>query len=99
MLSSYPIYRLQVAGYSLLAKIARKRCFGYGIVESHLRGQSGLEFGGPSSIFSSNHLIPIYDVVRAIDLCNFAPLTIWTTKDEHQRLGSSLGKQIIADAS
>ncbi len=99
MLSRYPIYRLQVAGYSLLAKVARKRCFGYGIMEAHLRGKSGLEFGGPSSIFSSNHLIPIYDSVRAIDLCNFAPQTIWTTKDDHQRLGSRLGKQIVAEAS
>ncbi len=98
MLSCYPVYRLEAAGYSLLAKITRKRCFGYATVRAYLQGKSGLEFGGPSSIFSTNHLIPIYDIVHAIDTCNFAQRTIWTAGHDHLRFGSHLGRQLIAEA-
>ena len=97
MRSCYPAYRLRAAGYSLLAKVSRKRCFGYGIIKAHLHGKTGLEFGGPSSIFSGNHLIPIYDIVQRIDNCNFAAQTIWTMKGD-VRLGRHFGKQIIAEA-
>jgi len=98
MLLRYPIYQLEAAGYSLLARITRKRCLGYASVRSYLQGKTGLEVGGPSSIFSPNHLIPIYDIVSSIDTCNFAPQTIWTTGQDHLRLGSKLGRQLIAEA-
>src|SRR5947207_10932385 len=98
MPSSCPFYRLQAAGYSLLARIARKRCFGYATMKAHLQGKSGLEFGGPSSIFSGNHLIPIYGIVRSIDNCNFAQQTIWSSKKDHKKFGSNLGKRLIVDA-
>lgn len=94
----YPFHRLQAAGYSLLARMFRRRCFGYAVMKPHLQDKSGLEFGGPSSIFSANHLVPLYDVVRAIDACNFASRTIWTTDREHLRFGCNLGKQLIAEA-
>jgi SAM-dependent methyltransferase len=61
------------------------------------RGKLGLEFGGPSSIFSAGHLVPIYDDVRSIDTCNFAQQTLWSSKKDH-RFGSSLGKQFIGEA-
>src|SRR5260370_34143707 len=98
MLSCYPIYRLETAGYCLLARITRKRCFGYATVRAHLQGKSGLEFGGPSSIFSTNHLIPIYDIVSAIDSCDFAHRTIWTAGHDQIRFGSCLVRQFVAEA-
>ncbi len=98
MLSRYPIHRLEAAGHTLLARITRRRCFGYATVRAYLEGKSGLEFGGPSSIFSANHLIPIYDIVRCIDGCNFAQETIWTTGQDHLRFGSRLGRQFVAEA-
>jgi SAM-dependent methyltransferase len=67
-------------------------------VRAHLQGKSGLEFGGPSSIFSTNHLIPVYDIVSAIDTCNFAQRTIWTAGHDQLRFGSRLGRQVIAEA-
>ncbi len=98
MVSRFPVHRLQAVGYSLLARIARKRCYGYATMKTHLQGKSGLEFGGPSSIFSTNHLVPLYDIVRAIDTCNFAQQTIWSSKKDHEKFGPSLGRQLIADA-
>src|SRR6266850_2632272 len=98
MPSSYRIYRLQGAGYSLFARIARKRCFGYATMKARLQGKWGLEFGGPSSIFSANHLIPIYDIVRAIDMCDFAEQTIWRSDQDHLRFGLKLGEKLIAEA-
>src|SRR6266853_2687067 len=98
MLSRYPVHRLKAAGYGLLARVTRKRCFGYATVRAYLQGKSGLEFGGPSSIFSANHLIPIYDIVRAIDSCNFAQQTIWTAGHDHLKFGSHLGRQLIVEA-
>jgi len=67
-------------------------------MKAYLRGKSGLEFGGPSSIFSANHLVPVYDIVRSIDTCNFAHQTIWSSKKDRNRFGSSLGKQLIVEA-
>ncbi len=99
MLSRYPVHRLKAAGYGLLARVTRKRCFGYATVRAYLQGKSGVEFGGPSPIFSANHLIPIYDIVRGIDGCNFAQETIWARGQDHLRFGSRLGRQFIAEAS
>jgi SAM-dependent methyltransferase len=82
----------------LLSRITRKRCFGYASVRAHLQGKSGLEFGGPSSTFSANHLIPIYNIVSSIDSCNFAPQTIWTARHDQHRFGSRIGRQFIAEA-
>ncbi len=96
---SYPFYRLQASGYSLLARITRKRCFGYAAIKASLQGKSGLEFGGPSSIFSSNGLVPLYEIVDALDVCNFAGQTIWTTNGDHLRFGPRLGRRHIAEAS
>lgn len=99
MYSSYPVYRLQVVSSVLFARIARKRCFGYEMMRSHLKGKSGLEFGGPSSIFTGSHLIPIYNIVHSIDNGNYSPDTIWTSRTGHLRFGSCFGKQLIVEAA
>src|SRR5437899_6839091 len=96
-LLSYQVYRFRVVSSVPFAMIARKRCFGYEAMEACLRGKSELEFGGPSSIFSANHLIPIYDIVHSIDTCNFAQQTICTSKKDYHKFGSILGKELIAE--
>jgi SAM-dependent methyltransferase len=98
MLSSFSVHRLHAVGYGLLARITRKRCFGYANIKAHLQGKSGLEFGGPSSIFASNGLVPLYEIVGALDVCNFAGQTIWTTNGDHHRFGPRLGRRHIAEA-
>ena len=42
-----------------------------------VRGGTGLEIGGPSSIFAWGGLIPVYPHARRIDNVNFASKTIW----------------------
>ena len=42
-----------------------------------LRGQKGIEIGGPSGVFARNSLIPIYPLVDELDNCNFSDNTIW----------------------
>jgi len=42
-----------------------------------LRNKSGLEIGGPSSIFCKNDIMPIYSIVKSLDGCNFNCETIW----------------------
>lgn len=40
-------------------------------------GKSGLEIGGPSSVFQDNGTIPIYKLVKNVDGCNFSNDTLW----------------------
>ena len=68
-------------------------------MKPHVNKKSGLEFGGPSSIFTTNHLIPIYDVVHSIDSGNYSQETIWKSSSSLSRFGSGFGKQLIVDAS
>jgi SAM-dependent methyltransferase len=96
--SRYRVHQMQAIAYLLLARMAGKRCFGYAIIKARLQGKSGLEFGGPSSIFSANHLVPLYNIVSAIDTCNFAQQTIWSSQEDRLRFGPSLRKQLIAEA-
>jgi SAM-dependent methyltransferase len=42
-----------------------------------LRGATALEVGGPSHVFSSAGLLPVYDACAAVDGVQFAAETIW----------------------
>jgi SAM-dependent methyltransferase len=42
-----------------------------------LRGARALEIGGPSHLFSSEGLLPVYDVCAAVDGVQFAADTVW----------------------
>ena len=46
----------------------------------NLKGKKGLEIGGPSPIFKSDGILPIYQVIACLDGCNFANETIWEGK-------------------
>ncbi len=45
---------------------------------------TGLEIGGPSSIFARGGLLPVYPLVRNLDNCNFGASRLW---DENLREG------------
>lgn len=69
-----------------------------------VRGRTGIEIGGPSSIFAWGGLIPVYSHARRIDNVNFARKTIWedTTKEGdsfrfHSR--KSPGQQFVAEGA
>jgi SAM-dependent methyltransferase len=67
-------------------------------MEPFLVGKRGLEIGGPSAIFSSNRLIPVYDRCLGVDSCNFSPHTIWTSSAGQTGWGTKFGRELVAEA-
>jgi len=65
----------------------------------YLRDKIGLEIGGPSRIFAEGRLIPVYNLCRRIDNCNFASQTIWSSTADDSGFDHRLGKQFVAEAS
>ena len=65
---------------------------------------TGLELGGPSTIFGANGSIPVYPVAAHIDNCNFSGDTVW---EGQIREGNSFvfdkrktpGRQYVVEAS
>ena len=99
MTARYRLHRFRELAHTALIKATYKRCLGYSTMRTYLEGKAGLEFGGPSSIFSANHLVPIYNIAASMDNCNFAQQTLWTTNDSGRRFGPCLGKQFTMEAS
>lgn len=56
-------------------------------------GKHGLEIGGPSKIFSSKALLPVYNLTDTIDGVNFSANTVWEgTIAEGKNYGYAKGK-------
>lgn len=66
-------------------------------------GKSGLEVGGPSSIFDKKGEIPIYQHLKNLDGCNFSNKTIWEGKIEsglnYEYFEDKKGFQYISEAT
>lgn len=45
--------------------------------EGLLRDKNGIEIGGPSQVFSSKGIFPVYPIVEHLDNCNFSSTTVW----------------------
>jgi len=81
---------------------ARLRC--YADVHDAFAERVGLELGGPSSVFQSGALFPVYPLAARIDNCNFSSETIWEGRIE---TGASFsydearapGRQYVAEAT
>src|SRR5580698_7804560 len=99
MIANYPLHRFREISQTAFIKVTHKRCACYSMMRPYLEGKRGLEFGGPSSIFSTNHLVPIYSIAASIDSCNFAEKTLWTANASIRKFGPRLGKQLIMEAS
>ena len=97
MTSKYSLYRVRSISHALLVRIAHKRCAGYARMKPYFEKKAGIEFGGPSSIFSSNHLIPIYNIASSVDNCDFAKQTLWTNRRGRRRPVLNAGKQFVSD--
>lgn len=68
-----------------------------------LKGQIGLELGGPSSVFSRKSFFPVYLYAKSVDGVNFSNQTVWegqlTEGDTYNYLSShGLGHQYIDEA-
>jgi SAM-dependent methyltransferase len=45
-------------------------------------GKIGLEIGGPSGVFRKGNALPIYEVIGALDNCDFSKSTVWAKHTE-----------------
>lgn len=97
MFSRYHLHRLESISQTILVKVTRRRCAGYSKMRPYLRGKVGIEFGGPSSLFTSNNLVPLYDLAARVDHCNFAERTLWTSCNV--RSDSKMGQPLVMEAS
>ena len=95
----YQLQRLQSFGETLFVKVSRRRCFGYSVTRGLVAGKHGLEFGGPSLIFSANHLVPIYNLARVVDNCDFANQTLWATNKKAGKFGCHSRSHFVAEAA
>lgn len=78
-----------------------KRLKGYRFYLKHLNGLSGLEIGGPSGVFDSKGLLPIYNVIKKLDGVNFSTNTIWEgalKEGNNYQFGGKIGFQYIFDS-
>lgn len=96
------------SGLTGLVKVLKRKfnsrpITGFDELKKYFIDKSGLEIGGPSSIFRKNGLIPIYPlIIKKLDGINFANSTIWTgriNKDDGFMIdGKCFGEQYIFDA-
>lgn len=97
LLSRKPSVFIQLA----IEKKLFKRLKGFSPLNHLFENQKGVEIGGPSNIFKSNGLLPIYSLAATVDGCNFSEQTTWEGKIEqgnnyHYQQGKT-GYQFICD--
>lgn len=66
------------------------------------RGKCGLEVGGPSRIFLTDGMIPIYPIIEELDGCNFSKETLWESgleEGQTYKYGDNIGYQFICEAA
>jgi SAM-dependent methyltransferase len=95
-------------GLFYTARVVSRRILGVKIKKyDHLKkmfeNREGIEIGGPSDIFRKNGYIPIYDIAKGLDGCNFSTNTVWegdiqNGKPYHFCKGKN-GVQFISEAT
>src|ERR1700722_5833576 len=90
--------------HKLVHKIipARLRC--YTQERAAFAGKTGIEFGGPSSIFAARGIFPVYPLAARIDNCNFDYQTLWEGRISpqggfHFDTQREPGQQFVAEAT
>lgn len=73
----------------------------WGKLKQGFQKKHGIEIGGPSSLFKSLGLLPIYTAASQVDVCNYDYNTIWegelTEGFNFKPEGKVIGKQIVCD--
>lgn len=80
-----------------------KRRHAFEEIKPYFHGKKCLEIGGPSFIFQTESILPIYGEVESIDNCNFSRKTVWNG-DKGEGLTfpyarNKLGLQILCEAT
>jgi SAM-dependent methyltransferase len=93
---------------SLLQRVSRRlhrirspRIASHELYAACVRGQRGIEIGGPSAPFRAGDVLPLYDEVGSLDNCNFAAETVWSTHDAEFKFSDSrpAGKTYVCEGS
>ncbi len=61
----------------ILNKLYPKKANAFKLCKNLISNNSGLEIGGPSSLFSRKGSFPVYPLIKNLDNCNFSSRTIW----------------------
>lgn len=60
-----------------LRRLLAKRARSFSACKTSFIGKVGIEIGGPSQVFGSRGVFPIYPIIGRIDNCNFSNTTAW----------------------
>lgn len=103
---------LQRRGLSVLVRASLTRLQGilasqaksFRTYEHLFSGKTGLEIGGPSTVFAKNGIFPVYSVVQCLDNWNYSNITAWNTDvkpmDEYKfDSKKQYGRQYIGEAT
>lgn len=88
---------LKSAAYGFIRRLTGRKCRLYPVLEPFVKGQLGLEVGGPSPHFRKGCVIPVYDRCKAIDFCNFSDNTIWHPANAFSSI--MVRRQFVAEAT
>ena len=84
-------------------KFLGKKIAGFDQLKNYFTGKTGLEIGGPSSIFQHNNYIPVYAQAKRVDGCNFSNHTVCENTIQqgltYDYDGAEVGYQYITDAT
>ena len=87
----------------IISKILARKIDNYAQIKATISNKCGLEIGGPSGIFRHRGFIPLYNIVKELDGCNFSNRTIWEGKIDAGKtycyLENKKGFQYISEAT
>ena len=101
-----PITILQSKKPTILIQILVEKYFNLKLrsfdkIENLFFGKTGIEIGGPSQMFKTNEPIPLYDLAKQVDGCNFSSHTAWEGEikegETYQYQDGKRGHQYICD--
>jgi SAM-dependent methyltransferase len=86
-----------------LRRRAQPRLHAFALARPLVAGRTGLEIGGPSSMFARGGTLPLYAIVGGLDNCNFGRTTVWEGNIEEGRTfvydrQRPAGRQFIREA-
>jgi SAM-dependent methyltransferase len=77
-----PLLELTRRVHLKIKTMLQGRVKGFDLYQKHVHGKRGLEIGGPSGIFGKDAPLPIYNLIEALDNCDFSKATVWVNHAE-----------------